>query len=163
MENLMKNVAMFALAAGLVACGQNSDNSDVSARPGHLSNVYTFSVDRRPVDGNFESIKIKKDRYGTYTASHRVITAGFGSPVSDTTEELGTGLTCAETKRGRILYALKCSVDMRPADGELIELSLTRDAEGFYDATLRKATYATLMSPATDVTYDVAFGLSLQH
>ncbi|WP_141731375.1 hypothetical protein [Oligoflexus tunisiensis] len=156
----MKNFAMFALAAGLVACGQNTENSDVSSRAGRLPSVYSFSVDRRPVDGNFEAIKIKKDEFGTYTANYRVITAGFGAPVSDTTEELGTGLTCVESKKGRILFALKCSVDMRPADGELIELTLTRDSEGFYDATLRKATYATLQGPATDVTSEIALGLS---
>jgi hypothetical protein len=49
---------------------------------------------------------------------------------------------------------------MRPADGELTELTLTRNTEGLYDATLRKATYATLMGPATDVTNEIAFGLA---
>lgn len=157
----MKHFAMFAFAAGLVACGQNSDNSEASAvRAKRLPASYSFSVDRRPVDGNFETITVKKDEFGTYNASLRVITAGFGFPVSDTTEELGTGLTCAETKKGRNLSKLKCSVDMRPADGELIELTLTRDNEGFYNATLRKATYATLQGPATDVTNEIAYGLT---
>jgi hypothetical protein len=160
MESLMKNFTMFALAAGLVACGQSPESSDVSARQSRLSSVYSFSVDRRPVDGNFESITVKKDQFGTYSANFRVITAGFGFPSTDTTEELGTGLTCVESKKGRTLRALKCSVDMRPADGELIELTLTRNPEGLYDATLRKATYGTLIGPATDVTNEIAFGLT---
>lgn len=157
----MKNFAMFALVAGLVACGQNQDGSDVSAHQSkRLQNVYSFSVDRRPVDGNFETITVKKDEFGTYSATLRVVTAGFGFPVSDTTEELGTGLTCVESKKGRNLLKLKCSVDLRPADGELIELTLTRNSEALYDATLRKATYATLQGPATDVTNEIAFGLT---
>ncbi len=157
----MKNFAMFALFAGLAACGQNSDSSDVSThQPKRLKSAYSFSVDRRPVDGNFETITVQKDEFGTYNASLRVITAGFGFPVSDTTEELGTGLTCAESTKGRNLLKLKCSVDLRPADGELIELTLTRNREGLYDATLRKATYGTLIGPATDVTNEIAFGLT---
>jgi hypothetical protein len=157
----MKNFAMFAMVAGLVACGQNSESSDASAyQSKRLPSVYSFSVDRRPVDGNFESITVKKDEFGTYNANLRVITAGFGFPSTDTTEELGTGLTCVESKRGRTLFKLKCSVDMRPADGALVELTLSRNTEGLYDATLRKATYATLQGPATDVTNEIAFGLT---
>jgi hypothetical protein len=157
----MKNFAVFALAAGLVACGQNPDGSELSSHQSkRLPSVYSFSVDRRPVDGNFESITVQKDEFGTYTANLRVITAGFGFPSTDTTEELGIGLTCAESRKGRTLRVLKCSVDMRPADGELTELTLTRNTEGLYDATLRKATYATLMGPATDVTNEIAFGLA---
>jgi hypothetical protein len=156
----MKNFAIFALAAGLVACGQNSD-SDVSSHAGkRLPSVYSFSVDRRPVDGNFETITVQKDEFGTYNANLRVVTAGFGFPSTDTTEELGTGLSCVESKRGRALLKLKCSVDLRPADGALVELTLTRNSEGLYDATLRKATYSNLISPATDVTNEIAFGLT---
>lgn len=160
----MKNFILFALVAGLAACGQNPEGSDVSAhlsKKARLASVYSFSVDRRPVDGNFETITVKKDKFGGYNANFRVITAGFGFPSTDTTEELGSGLACVESKKGRTLLALKCSVDLRPADGELIELTLKRDAEGFFDATLRKATYATLFGPATDVTNDIAFGLTL--
>lgn len=157
----MKNFAMFALVAGLVACGQNPESSDVSThQTKRLQKVYSFSVDRRPVDGNFETITVQKDEFGTYNANLRVITAGFGFPVSDTTEELGTGLTCTESKKARKLLQLKCSVDLRPADGELIELSLKRNTEGLYDATLRKATYGTLFGPATDETTELAFGLT---
>jgi hypothetical protein len=161
MESLMKNFAVAALAFGLVACGQQSETSETAV---HLSKrlprIYSFSVDRRPVDGNFESITLKKDEFGTYNANYRVITAGFGFPSTDTTEELGTELSCVESRKGRILLKLLCSVDLRPADGELIELTLNRNAEGLYDATLRKATYATLQGPATDVTKELAFGLS---
>jgi hypothetical protein len=157
----MKAFAMFAFTAGLVACGQNPEGSELANHPSQrLQSVYSFSVDRRPVDGNFESITVQKDEFGTYNANLRVITAGFGFPVSDTTEELGSGLTCAEAKRGRTLFKLKCAVDLRPADGELIELTLTRNTEGLYDATLRKATYATLIGPASDVTNEIAFGLT---
>jgi hypothetical protein len=157
----MKNFASFALAFGLVACGQNNEASESAS---HLSKrlpkVYSFSVDRRPVDGNFESITVQKDEFGTYSASYRVITSGFGFPSTDTSEELGTGLSCTESRKGRTLLKLECSVDLRPADGELIELTLNRNAEGLYDATLRKATYATLQGPATDITKELAFGLS---
>ncbi|HYX34588.1 MAG TPA: hypothetical protein VE954_15925 [Oligoflexus sp.] len=158
----MKNFAMFALVAGLVACGQNPEGSDVASHQSksRLAKTYSFSVDRRPVDGNFETISVKKDQFGTYSASLRVITAGFGFPSTDTTEELGTGMTCVESKKGQKLLALKCSVDMRPADGALVELTLSRTTEGLYDATLRKATYATLQGPATDVTNDIAYGLT---
>ncbi|HET9241224.1 MAG TPA: hypothetical protein VFO10_28425 [Oligoflexus sp.] len=157
----MKNFAIFAFAAGLMACGQNPDAAELSSHAGkRLPSVYSFSVDRRPVDGNFETITVQKDEFGTYNASLRVVTAGFGFPSTDTTEELGTGLSCVESKKGRALLKLKCSVDLRPADGELIELTLTRNTEGLYDATLRKATYGTLIGPATDVTNEIAFGLT---
>jgi hypothetical protein len=157
----MKNFAILAFAAGLVACGQSPDASEVSNHPGKpLPSVYSFSVDRRPVDGNFETIIVQKDEYGTYNANLRIVTAGFGFPSTDTTEELGTGLSCVESKRGRALLKLKCSVDLRPADGALIVLTLTRNAEGLYHANLRRATYSNLISPATDVTSEIASGLT---
>lgn len=157
----MKNFAIFAFAAGFMACGQNPDAAELSSHAGkRLPNVYSFSVDRRPVDGNFETITVQKDQFGTYNANLRVVTAGFGFPSTDTTEELGTGLSCVESKKGRALSKLKCSVDLRPADGALTELTLTRNAEGLYDATLRQATYSNLISPATDVTNEIAFGLT---
>ena len=156
----MKNLAIFAFAAGLMACGQNSDSDVSSHAVKRLPSVYSFSVDRRPVDGNFETITVQKDEYGTYNANLRVVTAGFGFPSTDTTEELGTGLNCVESKRGRVLLKLKCSVDLRPADGALVVLTLTRNTEGLYDAKLRQATYSNLISPATDVTNEIAFGLT---
>lgn len=150
----MKTVLLLASFAGSLPAFAGS-----ASKPVHSACSYTFSVDKRPVDGNYQRISLQKDENGTYTAKHRVITAGFGFPVSDTTEELGFNLDCVESKTGRILESLVCSHDNRPADGELIELSFVRNEDGTYNATLHRATYATLQGPGIDETNEIAYDL----
>ncbi|MBC7531169.1 MAG: hypothetical protein H7318_06290 [Oligoflexus sp.] len=153
----MKNVLLFSLFASLLGCGAVQSSSDLSHHK--KPSLYKFSADYRPLDGNFQTVIIKQNVSGSYDANFRVVSPGFGAPITDTTTELGSNLECAETKAARTLQVLTCSLDLRPADGELIEVTLTRNESGTYDAMLRKARYATLQGAEVDETTEIALGL----
>lgn len=156
----MKHLATLTLFLGLAACGANNDSSVLSRCKTKAPKLYTFSLDARPLDGNFQTIVIKMNQAGSYDASYHLITSGFGSPVTDTTGEIGTNLECVQNKKGRILNTLTCALDLRPADGLLIELTMTRNENGGYDATVHKAAYGTLQGPELDETTPLGFNLT---
>lgn len=158
----MKTFVLLSLFASMIACGSNAQNSESSSAAGKPHSRYSFTLDARPVDGNFQNISVTRDEYGTYIANYHEITSGFGSPVTDTNEEFYS-LECVETKAARKLQKLACAVDLRPADGQLVELTLTRNEEGRYDAVLHTASYGNLIAPATDITRELAFGLIRQN
>ena len=157
----MKTFALLALLTTLTACGTSAETSETSHYKPAKAKSYSFTVDARPVDGNYQNITVKQNESGSYDADLHVITAGFGFPVEDTVTNLAQNLECVANKHGRNLLALKCEIDLRPADGELIVLKVKRNSEGRYDATLRNARYATLQAPETDVTTEIAYGLEL--
>jgi hypothetical protein len=158
----MKNFAIVSLFASMIACGSNAQNSESSSAASKPHSRYSFTVDNRLLDGNFQNITVTKDEYGTYIAKYHEITSGFGSPITDTTQEFYS-LECVETKAARKLQKLACAVDLRPADGQLVELTLTRNEAGTYDAVLHTASYGNLIAPASDITRDLAFGLIRQN
>lgn len=161
----MKFLASLSLSLflGLTACGANTESSDLAHHDTKPADLYSFSVDARPVDGNFQNLIVQKNEAGSYNATLHVITAGFGFPVSNTTEVIGENLDCVQVKsrRGRVLKKLTCSLDLRPADGELVELTVIRNEYGSYDATVHKNRYSTLISPEFDEVKEIAFNLEL--
>lgn len=50
--------------------------------------------DMRPVDGNYEAVELVKNSNGRFDAFYAVITAGFGSPVSNTRVLIAKNLKC---------------------------------------------------------------------
>jgi hypothetical protein len=100
--------------------------------------LVTFSHDARPADGNLVEIILKRTADGRFDATKHVVTAGFGGPVQNTTEELASGLTCQYSRTGTVgtYRSSRCSRDMRPLDGPLVELLFAVGAEGKYAARL---------------------------
>lgn len=155
----MKTFALISLFA-LSACGSNDYASQTKNTPDseRSHSLYSFMVDAREVDGNYQKLTIKLDEQGTYVASMRTITAGEGFPVSDTTEVLDTQLECKEekTKQGK-LDKLFCARDNRPADGYLIELTILRNESKRYDVIMHKNAYPQIAGSAG---YDEVLELS---
>ncbi|MBC7530363.1 MAG: hypothetical protein H7318_02230 [Oligoflexus sp.] len=157
MKNLYLNLLLFLFS--VLSFG----TSAMSGTAESAHSFYSFAVDARPVDGNFQKLDITLNEEGTYDATIHTITAGDGFPVQDTTEELGMGLECTVVKKHKKLLSLSCSRDNRPADGLLIELFVIRNEEKTYDAKIHRAAYSTLQAPELDETTEVAYGMSRQN
>jgi hypothetical protein len=160
----MKMIALALLTASLAACGSNQTTSAtktfVQPRPAVDGVVVQaakleFSRDLRPVDGDLKVLTLTKTAEGRYDATLR--TAFYdrlnGHPV-DKTESLGNGLQCVQ-----LAANYDCKRDLRPVDGDLVELKLTRNADGAFDATLRRAYYDRINGKSVDQTKEIAYGL----
>lgn len=160
----MKRKALFLTSLlALTAC-RSAPDSATSGAPSQpaLHQLYSFEVDARPVDGNYQKLSVTLDEESaTYTASLHTITAGDGSPVQDFTEELGANLECQAEKiaHGK-LGKLYCRLDNRPADGFLIELTVTRNEDKLYDVILHKNAYPQIQGmPGFDETTELAYSM----
>jgi len=76
-----------------------------------VSQVHCFH-DMRPVDGNLDEVTLTLQDNGKYTAEHRVVTAGFGSPSETKVTKIASNLTCNfATENARLLECYKSSSD----------------------------------------------------
>jgi hypothetical protein len=77
--------------------------------------------------------------------------------VVDTTRQVASDLTCTRTDSQYF-----CSRDDRPADGTLQELSVTKNARGSYDVSLRTAFFDRIHGHDVDQTETIASDLAIQ-
>lgn len=157
----MKNLVLASLLAGLVSCADTQESETSAALPLHsIGPGLSFSQDLRPVDGNLTELSIYRIRSG-YMAKLRVLTSGFGSPVTDTVTELGTDLACFATKNRQTITSVVCSKDDRPVDGTKIALTLRADAEGSFSAELQTEYYDRFTGQPVFKREELASGLAL--
>ena len=139
----MKTLALLSFMT-LTACGvtPSLSESKVAAPAAGLHSLYSFMVDAREVDGNYQKLSIRLEEGDTYVATMHTITAGEGFPVSNTTEEIASQLECTVSKdtKGK-LAELFCMHDNRPADGYLVELTVKRNESKRYDVIVHRNAY----------------------
>lgn len=159
----MKKILFVSLLAGLTACAKSQDSQSSAALPLHsIGSGLLFSQDARPADGNLTELSISRNSAGSYDAKLRVLTSGFGSPITDTSEDLGQGLRCFAAKNRQTLVSVTCSRDDRPVDGQLRVLTVSQNGEGGFTARLQLEYYKRLEGRPVFESKEVAFGLALQ-
>ncbi len=160
----MKNILLISLLGSTIfACSGVRESESSSALPLHdIGQGLSFKADLRPADGKLTELRISRTSAGTYDAVLRVLTSGFGSPISESTEDLAQGLACFAAKDRARLITLSCSRDDRPVDGALKALTLTRDEQGSYRASLQTEYYNRLEGRPVFETKEIASGLELQ-
>lgn len=165
----MKKVLFASVLSLLAACGQDNQSAlKTSIAPGGqlpevLRDSYVFSKDARPVDGNYQELSIVKASSGKYTAKLKTISSGFGAPVETKESVLANGLTCKSSEEPMLgLLSLTCSVDMRPVDGNLVEIKAIHAAQGLgFDVTLHTATSGFSVGGASEKTRTIANNMEL--
>lgn len=77
-----------------------------ASQASQVQSVHCFH-DMRPVDGNLNEVTLTVQKDGRYTAEHRVVTAGFGSPSETKVTTIAKNLKCLFAKENPRL--LECS------------------------------------------------------
>lgn len=126
----MKVVLMTIVLATLAACGRMPASSELESVT--AITALSFSRDKRPVDGTYDRLDLKKGTDSTWTA---VITTIF--PFSNNTkQEEIEGLSCSIATSGAhaIVRKVYCSVDNRLVDGPFYEIVVKQNPDAAYDA-----------------------------
>ncbi len=113
----------------------------------------TYSLDLRPVDGDLVELALTQNGKAFDATLRTAYYDRLNGQAVDQTDTLGLGLACV------FAADVRCSRDLRPVDGALTELTLTKDGDGHYAAKLRTAYYDRINHREVDETKDIAAGL----
>ena len=130
MKTILK--AMTATTAFLVlaSCGRVESASEVNSAV--APTAISFSRDMRPVDGPLTRLDFKQraDLKWSATVTH---TLPFGG---EPKKEVIDGLECEIVTfgAGSQIRSVDCSIDARPVDGALIQITVKQDHDSKYEA-----------------------------
>ena len=158
MKRIVASSLTIACLGILTACGAKLQNASLleNSKSNRASKM-VFSVDLRPVDGALTEIILEKALDGKYDAMKRKVFVDrrTGSE-SDTTTEIASELTCKVTQA-----KISCKVDLRPVDGALKQLTITKRQDLKYDASLNTEFLDRHNGSTVSKTEELATGLSL--
>lgn len=135
----MKSFGLFSAAImfSVVACAsqKHDSNSEVaSAVAAQAPKTLTLSRDDRPVDGALKEVSFTQGEGGKYTVtSHENYYDRLGGREVDTTLSIVEQANCT-FKRHSVsteIRSIKCERDMRPVDGALITVEVTKNSDGY--------------------------------
>lgn len=128
-------------------------------RFGTVGVVYSFSADRRPVDGNFVRVTLFSPNGSEFSIVKTTISARGGEQKE---QEIADRIPCKVTMQGNQIKSILCKEDLRPVDGALKLIAVVPSHYGSgetYDVKLHVSYYDRINGKVVKKTTDIATGL----